>query len=162
MIHASPATLLLWSVSYLAEDLGYYKEEGLDVERVGLGGGPAAMTALLAGEGTVNVSAPGECLAANARGQHIKIIQAYTRSDPYTISVTKAFADANGITSASPREQREKALLAMKGKRLGITAPSSNTDLVARMALKQVGLDPTSDVTIVPTGSIVNIMSALA
>lgn len=162
IIHASPATLLVWSVSYLAEDMGYYKEEGLEIERVGLGGGPVAMTALLAGEGTVNVSAPGECLAANARGQRIKIIQAYTRSDPYTLSVTKAFADANGVTAASPREQREKALIAMKGKRLGITAPGSNTDLVTRMAIQQVGLDPTSDVTIVPTGSIVNIISALA
>ncbi|BCH32345.1 hypothetical protein MesoLjLc_42750 [Mesorhizobium sp. L-8-10] len=162
IIHASPATLLVWSISYLAEDMGYYKEEGLAVERLGLGGGPAAMTALLAGEGTMNVSAPGECLAANARGQRIKIIQAYTRSDPYTISVTKAFADANGITAASPREQREKALTAMKGKRIGITAPGSNTDLVVRMALQQVGLDPTSDVTIVPAGSIVNIMSALS
>lgn len=161
IIHASPATLLLWSVTYLAEDMGFYKEEGLDVERAGLGGGPAAMTALLAGEGTVNVSAPGECLAANARGQRIKIIQAYTRSDPYTISVTKAFAEANGITGASPREQREKALTAMKGKRIGITAPGSNTDLVVRMALQQVGLDA-SEVTIVPTGSIVNIISALA
>ncbi len=162
VIHASPATLLVWSVSYLAEDMGYYKEEGLEIERLGLGGGPAAMTALLAGEGTMNISAPGECLTANARGQRIKIIQAYTRSDPYTISVTKAFADANGVTAASPREQREKALIAMKGKRIGVTAPGSNTDLVVRMALSQASLDPASDVTIVPAGSIVNIISALS
>lgn len=162
VIHASPATLLVWSVSYLAEDMGYYREEGLEVERLGLGGGPAAMTALLAGEGSGNISAPGECLSANARGQRIKIIEAYTRSDPYAICVTKAFADANGIAADSPREQREKALAAMKGKRIGVTAPGSNTDLVVRMALSQVGLDPARDVTVVPAGSIVNIISALS
>lgn len=162
IIHASPATLLLWSVSYLAEDMGYYREEGLEVERLGLGGGPAAMTALLAGEGIVNSSAPGECLAANARGQRIKIIEAYTRSDGYTLSVTKTFADQQGVTATSPLADRRNALKAMKGKRLGITAPGSNTDLVTRMALQQVGLDPARDVTIVPTGSIVNVISALS
>jgi NitT/TauT family transport system substrate-binding protein len=162
MIQASPATLLLWSVSYLAEDLGYYREEGIEIERVGLGGGPAAMTALLAGEGHANVSAPGECLAANARGQRIKIIESYAKNDGYTLSVTKSFADGQGVTASSPLGTRVNALTAMKGRRVGVTAPNSNTDLVMRMALRQVGLDPKQDVTIVPAGSVINIISGMA
>lgn len=162
LIIASPATLVVWSVTYLAEDLGYYKDEGIVVERMGLGGGPAAMTALLSGEGLAGCSAPGEGLTANARGQRIKVLESYTRTDPYTLCVSAAFAKEIGITAESSLDDRKAALVALKGKRLGITAPGSNTDLVVRMSLKQLGLDPDRDVTIVPTGSLVNVMSALS
>ncbi|MGX5805500.1 ABC transporter substrate-binding protein [Bradyrhizobium sp. Arg314] len=162
IIHSSPATLLLWSVSYLAEDLGFYHNEGIEIERVGLASGPAGMTALLAREGIANFSAPGECLAANARGQSIKIIEAYARSDGYTLMVTKAFAEQHGITAASPLADREGALKAMRGMRFGITAPASHTNLLTRLAAQQVGLNPATDIAIVPVGSVVNVVSAIS
>src|SRR4051812_21617658 len=70
LIHASKDTLILWAVTYFAEDEGYYKNEGLDVQRIGLAGGPPALSALLAGDGSANLSSPGELLAAVGQGQH--------------------------------------------------------------------------------------------
>jgi NitT/TauT family transport system substrate-binding protein len=162
LIHASPAILVLWSVTFLAEDMGYYRDEGLEFERIPLNGGPAAMTALLAGEGEANCSAPGELLSANARGQRVKVIESYTNSDAYTLVVTKAFADKHGVTAASSLTDRQAALKAATGAKFGITAPGSHTDLATRMALTQVGLDPAADATIVPLQNIVNVSSALA
>ena len=161
LIHASPAILVLWSVTFLAEDMGFYKEEGLDFARIPLNGGPVAMTALLAGEGDANCSAPGELLSANARGQRVKVIESYTNSDAYTLVVTKAFADAHGVTAQSTLAEREAALKAAKGAKFGITAPGSQTDLTTRMALAQVGLDPTPDAAIEPLHNIVNVSTAL-
>lgn len=161
LIHASPAILTLWSVTFLAEDMGFYKDEGLDFERIPLNGGPAAMTALLAGEGEANCSAPGELLSANAYGQRVKIIESYTNSDAYTFVVTKAFADAHGVTAESSLAEREAALRGAKGSKFGITAPGSHTDLTTRMAVAQVGLDAVGDVTIVPLQNIVNVSTAL-
>ena len=162
LIHASPATLVLWSITYLAEDMGFYRDEGLVLERIPLNGGPAALTALLAGEGEGNCSAPGELLSANARGQQIKIIESYTNSDAYTLVVTKAFGDAHGVAATSPLAKREAALKAAKGAKFGITAPGSHTDLATRMALIQVGLNPASDARIVPLQNIVNVVTAVS
>ncbi|WOS65492.1 ABC transporter substrate-binding protein [Sinorhizobium fredii] len=162
IIHSSPASLLLWSVTYLAEDMGYYKEEGLDVERVGLNGGPAAMTGLLTGNGNVNVSAPGELLSANAKGQRVKVLEGYTTADAYDFVVTKAFAAELRITADSSLADRQAALAKAKGRRFGITAPGSQTDLTTRIALRQVGLDPNGDVQIVPMGNILNVFTGLS
>lgn len=162
IIHSSPASLLLWSVTYLAEDMGYYKEEGLDVERISLNGGPAAMTGLLTGNGNVNVSAPGECLSANAKGQRVKILEGYTSADAYDFVISKAYATELGVTADSSLADRQAALAKAKGKRFAVTAPGSQTDLTTRIALRQVGLDPNSDVQIVPMGNIMNVFSGLS
>ena len=162
LIHPAPVALPLWSVTFLAEDLGFYKEEGLAVERINLANGPAAMTALLAGEGTASMATPGEMLAANAKGQPVKAIMSYTKTDAYSILVGKPFADQHKLTAASALQAREAALKAHKGVRIGITTPGSATDLMARAALRQVGLDPTRDAAIVPLQSTANTVAALA
>lgn len=161
-IHPTPAKLPLWGITYLAEDMGYYKEAGLTVERIALNGGPAAMTALLAGEGNVNISAPGEMLAAVAQGQDISAIEGMTTTDAYTFVVTRAVAEKAGITAESSLDDRKAMLAELKGARFGITAPGSQTDLETRLAMDLVGLDPASDVQIVPMGNIINIISAMS
>jgi ABC-type nitrate/sulfonate/bicarbonate transport system substrate-binding protein len=162
LLQAAPANLPLWSVPFLAEDLGLYKEEGLAVERIKLNNGPAAVTALLAGEGAAVMATPGEMLSATARGQRMVALISYTRTDAYTVLVSKAFADRHKVTAASPLKDREAALKATKGVRIGITAPGSATDLMARAALKQVGLDPARDAQIVPLQSSANAVAAMA
>ena len=61
--------LLAWAPSYVAEEMGFYKQEDLGVERIFNGSGPAAMSALLGGSGTILLNPPGEPLTAAARGQ---------------------------------------------------------------------------------------------
>lgn len=162
VIHASPATLTLWSVTYLAEDMGFYADEGLTVERILLNGGPVAMTALVAGEGDLQLATPGEALSAVSRGQDIRILESLTATDAYSLCLGQGFAASHNVGADSPLEAREAAVAGLRGARLGITAPGSATDLIARMSLRQVGLDPDSDVQLVPMGSIVNVVSAIA
>lgn len=162
VIHASPATLVLWSVTYLAEDMGFYKDEGLTIERIPLNGGPVAMTALVAGEGDLQVATPGEALSAVGRGQDIRILESYTATDAYSLCVSKAFAEARGVTAQSPLADRIAAVAELKGGKLGITAPGSATDLITRMSLREAGLNPDADSQIVPMGSIVNVVSGIA
>ena len=162
VLHPTPANLLLWSVTYLAEDMGFYADEGLTVERIGLNGGPAAMTALIAGEGEAELATPGEALSAVAQGQDVRILESYTSSDAYTFCVSKGFAETHGVTADSPLDARVAALAAGKGGRFGVTAPGSATDLTARMAVRQAGLDPDSDVQLLPLGTIINVISGIA
>lgn len=162
VIHASPATLTLWSVTYLAEDMGYYADEGLTIERILLNGGPVAATALVAGEGDLQLATPGEALSAVSRGQDIRILESYTATDAYSLCLGQAIAAEQGVDAASPLAAREAAVASLRGASLGITAPGSATDLITRMSLRQVGLNPDSDVQLVPMGSIVNVVSGIA
>lgn len=162
LFHAAPVTLPLWSVTYLAEDMGFYKEEGLTVERIGLNGGPPAMTALLAGEGLANASAPGELLGAKANGRRVKALQSYTKYDGHYFGVSKQFAEKHKITADSSLQAREAALKAATGSRFGITAPGSQSDLFTRMAIKQVNMNPARDYSILPLGNLPNLIAALS
>jgi NitT/TauT family transport system substrate-binding protein len=123
---------------------------------------PQALTALLVGEGTANMSAPGELLGANAKGQRIKVIESYTQFEPVYLVVSKQFAQKYNITAESPLQTREAALKAAVGARLGITAPGSISDMVTRLAVKQVSLNPARDVSIVPLGNLMNVISAMS
>ena len=162
LFHAAPITLGLWSVTYLAEDMGLYKEEGLALTRVGLANGPTAMAALLSGSGDANASAPGEVIAAAGRGQPLKILMSYSNSNGLTLVCTKAFAERHKLTAKSSVAEREAALKSAKGTRYGITSPGSQTDLFTRMAIKQVGLDPATDAQIVPLQNTANGLAALS
>lgn len=162
LVHAAKDSLLLWSVSYLAEDDGYYKKEGLTVKRIPLGGGPAAMTGLLSGEGHANLSAPGELLSAVAKGRELKILLAHTNTMPSILVLSKKFAERVGVTADSPLAERRAAIGKVRGGRFGITAPGSITDGFTRLALEQAGLDPSKDARIVPLQTAANSLAALA
>jgi len=162
LIHASQDPLVLWAVTYLAEDDGYYKDEGLEVDRTLLAGGPPALTALLAGDGVANLSAPGELLAAVDKGQNVKVLMAHTTTFPGVIVVSKEFAKRVGVTEDSPLADRQAALGQIATPRMGITAPGSITDGVGRLALRQAGLDPAADARIVPLGTASNSIAAMA
>jgi ABC-type nitrate/sulfonate/bicarbonate transport system substrate-binding protein len=162
ILHSASVALPLWSVTYLAEDMGLYKGEGLNVERVGMNNGPAGMAALLAGEGASNFATPGEALAAKAQGQDLKTIMSLTNYSAYTLIIGKEFAAEHNVTSESSLDERKAALAAAKGARLGITVPGSLTDALTRIAVKTVGNNPETDASIVPLQSIANIIAAIA
>jgi NitT/TauT family transport system substrate-binding protein len=161
LLHASKDPLVLWAVTYLAEDRGFYKEEGLTVDRVVLGGGPAALAALLSGAGTVNLSAPGELLAAVGKWQRLKTLLAHTTTMPSLFVLSRAFAGKVGVSADSGLAERRAAIGKVKGGRFGITAPGSQTDGFTRLALKQAGLDPAADARIVPLQTAANTLAAL-
>jgi ABC-type nitrate/sulfonate/bicarbonate transport system substrate-binding protein len=162
LIHSSSAVLPLFSVTYLAEDMGFYQKEGLTVERLAMNSGPAGLAALLGREGPTLFSGPGESLAAIANGQSIKFMMSLANYNVLTLIAGKEFAAAHNITSDSPVEQRKAALAGAKGIRLGITVPGSLSDLATRMAVRAAGGDPDKDAQIVPLQTIANVFAAIA
>jgi NitT/TauT family transport system substrate-binding protein len=161
MLAAAPVTLPFWAVSYVAEDLGFYKEEGLAIDRLGLNNGPSAMTALLAREGLCNLSTPGEMLAAKSRGQATKILMSLTNYTACVLVVSKQFAEQHKIVHGASVAQRLAVIKEVKGARYGITVPGSLTDILIRMTIKAAGNDPDKDARIVPLQSAANLMAAI-
>lgn len=150
-----------WAVSYAAGELGYYKDEGLNIERIPNNTGPGALTALVAGAGHVDLSTPGELLVAVTRGQKMKILMALSNYSSLYLSLSKEYAEKVGISENMPLAQKQEAAKKFKGIKIGITSPGSQTDVTTRLILKNAGLDPAVDAELIPLGSTQNSLAAM-
>lgn len=156
------APLFAWSVSFVAEQMGYYKDEGLQLERIFNNSGPAALTALVSGAAHALLITPGEFIVARSRGQNLKAIMAMSNFSELYFIVSKAYADKLGVNEDSSSEQRQAAVAKFKGIRIGITAPGSQTDVSSRLLLRQAGINPDTDAQLVPLGATVNSLAAMS
>jgi NitT/TauT family transport system substrate-binding protein len=128
--------LVLNSVMWLADQMGYYERAGVDVEIVRVTDTPTAVTALLAGEGDMaNIAVPAAVAIA---AQNLADIRAVTSPDkflPFSI-----------VTDNSIRSPADFA-----GKTYGIAAVGSLDHNLSLLVLQAIGVDPAT-VTFVPIG----------
>lgn len=131
----------------IAEQLGYFKAEGLEVEISDFAGGSRALQAVVGGSADVVSGAYEHTINMQAKGQKF---QAFVMQG-------RAPAIAMGI---SPKTlPRYKALADLKGKKIGISAPGSSTNMVANLILSRAGLK-TTDVSFIGVGTAAGALSA--
>ncbi len=124
----------------IAEQLGYFKAEGLDVTIVDFAGGSRALQAVVGGsadvvsgafEHTINMQLKGQRMRAFVlQGAAPQIVLGY---NPKTMPGYKTVAD-------------------LKGKKIGVSAPGSSTNVLANFVLAKAGLKP-SDVSFIGVGA---------
>lgn len=119
-----------WLPIYLAKQLDYFKDEGLDVNLVTYKDGPLALLGLVAGDAQFCVIGFEPVLRAYEQGKQTKVILTTANQQPYM------FASRSGINSISD----------LKGKVIFAGMPSSAPYAFARAVLKLGGLDPDKDV----------------
>lgn len=120
-----------WLPVYLAHELGYFKDEGLDVQFVTYKDGPLAQMGLLSGEAQFCIIGFEPVLQAFEKGKETKVILTTTYNQPYM------FATRKGIDKISD----------LKGKVIFAGMAGSAPYYFARTVLKSEGLDPDGDVT---------------
>lgn len=114
---------------WMAQQKGYFKEHGLDVEFMEFRGDKDVMRALLAGEVDSADMNPGPALGAIDRGAtNLRVVGSPMPGLPYALYVGK------DITSWSQ----------LKGKTFGVSAPGSQPEIVAREMLVRKGVDAES------------------
>ncbi|SDA92679.1 ABC transporter substrate-binding protein [Sinorhizobium sp. NFACC03] len=125
----------------VAESLGFYKEEGLDVTIENFAqGGSKVLQALVAGSTDVAVGFYDHTIQMQAQGKHvIGFIQLARNS-----GLVLAGKNDTDFDPAKPET--------IKGKNVGITAPGSSSDFFIRYFLKQHGLTD-DDISIIGVGS---------
>ncbi|HEY7062199.1 MAG TPA: ABC transporter substrate-binding protein [Chloroflexota bacterium] len=123
---------------HVANYLGYFAEEGLDVQVVVTGGDSQTLAGMIAGDVQVAEAAGTDGLVlANAKGQEFYAVAGYLNSLSYSLM------SAPGITSAA----------ALRGGTVAIARPGDTTDRYARVALRHIGLEPERDVAMVSAQS---------
>lgn len=130
---------------YLAEEEGFFKREGLDVELVAFRGGTDLVRGMVAGAVQVGVGAFSEVTVGIEAGQNLKVFYGgfnMTVFDWYAVPRINSFKEARGA-------------------RFGVTTFGSSTDFLTRYALKQNGLNPQRDVQIIQGGGSVPRLAAM-
>ncbi|MDT3677676.1 MAG: ABC transporter substrate-binding protein [Burkholderiaceae bacterium] len=122
----------------IAEQLGYFKEQGLNVEILDFAGGSAALRAVVGGSADVVSGAYEHTISLQASNQYFKAFVLQGRAPQIAVGVsTKA-------KYSSPAD--------MKAMKIGVSAPGSSTNMVANYFLSRHGLKA-SDVSYVGVGT---------
>ena len=124
----------------ITERLGYFKEEGLEVEIIDLQGGSKTMQALVGGSIDIASGAYEHTITIQAKGQNVQAFVAQGRYPGFALGVAKA--KAGGYKSAKD----------LKGMKIGVTAPGSGTQTFVEYLLNKEGLKG-SDVAFIGVGS---------
>jgi NitT/TauT family transport system substrate-binding protein len=126
----SSSTNVSFLAIYTAVHRGFFKDEGIDLEIVFM---PAnlASTAVLNGDVDYNGAVTGT-IGAAVRGQPMKVLI-------FTVSKPLLFL----ISQKDIKDVRQ-----LKGKKIAGSSPGGSATLLANQALKQIGLEPGKDVSV--------------
>lgn len=157
---AFPSEGFLYVPIYVAQKLGYFAEEGLDIEVIVFQkGGSAALTAVLGRDADAYVGLPAVAIRARTKGQNVQAFASVQTQFGSTVVIDAASAKNAGVSAASPLTARAQAL---KGLKIGVTGPGSTTDMLVRYLAKDAGLSPDKDLTIMPIGGAPNMLAAFS
>jgi NitT/TauT family transport system substrate-binding protein len=132
----------------IAEQLGYFKAEGVDVEITDHPGGASSLQALTGGAADLASCAYENTIGLQSRNQFIQSVVLMGRAPQVAVGVS-----VRGMPHF-------RALPDLKGRRIGVTAPGSSTNLVASLVLARAGMRP-ADVSYVAVGSSAGALAAL-
>jgi NitT/TauT family transport system substrate-binding protein len=115
--------------SILAQQLGYYKEAGIDVELIDFKGGSTALTAVLGGSADV------------VSGFYDHTVELASKKPMQSIVI---FDKLPGLVlMISPKSNDSvKTIADLAGKTVGVSAPGSSTDFYLKYLLRKNGIDP--------------------
>lgn len=123
---------------YLARELGYFAEEGLDVEILPGKGSTYVVQQVSAGTVPVGIGVPAAILPAVARGQKLKFFYTYAVKNLFDLVV--------------PEDSAVKVVADLKGKTVGITDLGSGEVPLVRALLAAANLRVGENVTMIAIG----------
>ena len=124
------------SVWYLAQDRGFYKKHGLDVDLLFIPSTTTSVSSLVAGDIQVANASGGGVASAVVAGADLVMVACYLNSLPYELVVNESIKSAEDL----------------KGKSLGISRIGSASDVAARALIRGLGLEPDKQVLIMQVG----------
>jgi NitT/TauT family transport system substrate-binding protein len=132
----------------LSDRLGYFKDEGLEVEISAFSGGSKALEALVGGSVDVVSGAYSHTINMATKGQYLKTFVVQVRYPALTVGVAKA------------KTASFKSIKDMKGMKVGVSAPGSSTHMVLSYILSRNGLKP-DDVAVIGVGTSAGAIAAI-
>jgi len=135
------------AIAYVGIDGGLFKKYGIQVEEIFIRDPlSAGIQSLLGVDFLIGFGNPLAIVQPMLAGAEIVSLSTHVSTVPYRMGVS---ADISEIKD-------------LKGKRVGVSEVGGRSDLITRVILRRVGLDPVRDVQIVPVGLAPNRVAALS
>jgi NitT/TauT family transport system substrate-binding protein len=113
---------------FVAQENGYFEEEGIEVNVEPVDGSGATIQQLAAGQAQVAVPSPGPFMQAVARGENLKSVYTLYQSNVFSVQV--------------PEDSDVQSLADLRGKTVGVGALDGGETSFVKAALKEeAGLD---------------------
>jgi NitT/TauT family transport system substrate-binding protein len=132
----------------IAEQLGYFKAEGLEVEISDFAGGSRALQAVVGGSADV------------VSGAYEHTINLQNKNQIFQAFVLQGRAPQIAVGVSTKTMPAYKSLADLRGKKIGVTAPGSSTNMVANLLLSRAGLKA-SDVSFIGVGTSAGALTAM-
>ena len=146
---AIPVPALVFYPIYVAQDKGYFAEEGIEMEVISTQGDGPDVDALIAGSVQFTASTPNRLMTAFEQGKPLKAVMSMSNKMGIHCFMNKESAAKAGITEGMPFNEKLKRL---KGMTVGGTRPGAFSYVIAVDYAKRGGLVPQKDVKIVGVG----------
>jgi NitT/TauT family transport system substrate-binding protein len=141
IVTAGTSSQIYFIIPALARQLGYFKDEGLDIEWYDAGSGAKGVQALVAGGADIAVGSFEHTIHMQAKGKALVSIVAYNESAGNAFGVTKARA-----------AMMKDGKIDLKGALIGVSSPGSSTHMFATLVTRDAGLQP-GDVSYIAVGT---------
>lgn len=125
----------------VAEQLGYFRDEGLKPKISDFKGGSAALKAVVGGSADVVSGAYEHTISLQGKKQYFEAFVLQGRLPQIALGV------------ATAKAANFKSFKDLKGMKVGVSAPGSSTNNLVKQLLFKAGLDPNNDVAIVGVGT---------
>ena len=136
IVIAYPTTSSQFTPLWFARDVGLYEKYGLDGKLVFIQGGSVLLQAMLAGQAHASQNGIAETMVAVLRGGDVKILGVTSNIFPYTLIVAKTVKSAKDLV----------------GGRIAVNRLGDVSAIGSRVALRNLGLNPDKDVTMLQVG----------
>jgi ABC-type nitrate/sulfonate/bicarbonate transport system substrate-binding protein len=124
------------AVWYVAQDRGFYKKNGLDVDLLFIPSTTTSVSSLVASDVHVANASGGGVASAVVAGADLVMVACYLNSLPYELIVNDSVKSAEDL----------------KGKSIGISRIGSSSDVAARALIRGLGMEPDKQVPIMQVG----------
>ena len=141
IVTGGTSSQIFFLIPALARQLGYFKDEGLNIEWFDAGSGAKGVQALLAGNADFTVGSYEHAIQLRAKGQPLTSIVVYNESAANVFGVTKERA-----------AKIKDGKLDLKGAQIGVTSPGSSTHMFATLVVRNAGLQD-NDVAYIGVGT---------
>ncbi|MBC7803798.1 MAG: ABC transporter substrate-binding protein [Candidatus Parcubacteria bacterium] len=134
---------------YVAEHSGFFAQEGVDLKTTTASTAQAGLAAVASGNAAYYLSTPAAGARSAAQGARITNCGALMAQNPTNIVVSAEVAKKHNLRNVNALSVYERIAL-LKGLRLAAHTAGSSPDLTLRFVLRQSGMNPESDVQVLP------------
>lgn len=134
---------------YVAEHAGFFAAEGVDLKTTTASTAQAGLAAVSSGNASYYLSTPAAGARSAAQGAKMLNCGALLAQNPTNLVVSAEVAKRHNLTNVSSMSVYDRVHL-LKGLRIAAHTAGASPNITLRFMLRQSGLNPDSDVQILP------------